>query len=156
MIHRYFLFEKKSAIHYNFNWIHWAGVLRASASEETMLEVKQLSKSFWGKLCAEECQSFHRGRRDLRPDWSKRFRKEHADEHLERKWKIRRTGGYEGEILIDGKEIRIENRAQSEAQGIAMVHQELALFAGMTVGENIKINRENVKAEAFLCRSWLM
>lgn len=58
---------------------------------------------------------------------------------------IVKTGGYEGTILMDGEEIRIGSHSQSAACGIAMVHQELALFRGMSVTENIKINRENVK-----------
>jgi len=63
---------------------------------------------------------------------------------------ISKTGGYEGAIEIDGKEIHIRDHSQSVAHGIAMVHQELALFNGMTVTENIKINRENVKTKAKL------
>ena len=58
---------------------------------------------------------------------------------------IIKTGGYEGEILIDGRRVRIESHRQSVSEGIAMVHQELALFAGMSAAENIKINREHVK-----------
>lgn len=58
---------------------------------------------------------------------------------------ISKTGGYEGEILIDGKNVEIQNHLQSLSYGIAMVHQELALFSGMTVAENIKIGRENVQ-----------
>ncbi|MCI7795371.1 MAG: ATP-binding cassette domain-containing protein, partial [Lachnospiraceae bacterium] len=59
---------------------------------------------------------------------------------------IIKSGGYEGTVLIDGIRADITNHARSVSYGIAMVHQELALFKGMTVTENIKINRENVKA----------
>lgn len=58
---------------------------------------------------------------------------------------ISKTGGYEGDILIDGKNVMIQNHLQSVGHGIAMVHQELALFSGMTVAENIKIGREKVR-----------
>ena len=58
---------------------------------------------------------------------------------------IVKSGGYEGQVLVDGKEVSIGSHAESVGYGIAMVHQELALFAGMTVTENIKINRENVR-----------
>ena len=58
---------------------------------------------------------------------------------------ISKTGGYEGNILIDGQNVIIQNHLQSVGYGIAMVHQELALFSGMTVAENIKIGRENVQ-----------
>lgn len=63
---------------------------------------------------------------------------------------IVRSGGYEGEILIDGKVVRIGNHRQSVSYGIAMVHQELALFGGMSAAENIKINRENIKIKGIL------
>ncbi|MBS5134465.1 MAG: sugar ABC transporter ATP-binding protein [Oscillospiraceae bacterium] len=58
---------------------------------------------------------------------------------------IARSGGYTGRILLDGRDITIQNHSQSVACGIAMVHQELALFSGMTVTENIKINREKTR-----------
>lgn len=63
---------------------------------------------------------------------------------------IIKTGGYEGSIHIDGKEVKIGNHTESVSYGIAMVHQELALFKGMTVTENIKINRENVTNKGFI------
>ncbi len=60
---------------------------------------------------------------------------------------IAETGGYEGDILIDGTSKYIKNHSQSTAHGIAMVHQELALFSGLSVTRNIKINRENIKGK---------
>ncbi len=58
---------------------------------------------------------------------------------------IEKTGGYTGSIRIDGRDVAIHTHSQSLEFGIAMVHQELALFRGMSVTENIKINRENTK-----------
>ncbi len=60
---------------------------------------------------------------------------------------IAETGGYEGDILIDGTSVSIKNHSQSTDHGIAMVHQELALFSGLSVTRNIKINRENIKGK---------
>lgn len=60
------------------------------------------------------------------------------------------TGGYEGEIFLDGKPVSIESHEESKGLGFAMVHQELALFKGMTVAQNIKINRENTKSASFI------
>lgn len=60
---------------------------------------------------------------------------------------IVKTGGYEGTVLIDGTAVKITNHQVSLDLGIAMVHQELALFPGMTIAENIKINREKVKVQ---------
>lgn len=58
---------------------------------------------------------------------------------------IVKTGGYEGEIFIDGKKAEIADHSRSVSYGISMVHQELALFPGMRAVDNIKINHENVK-----------
>lgn len=110
-----------------------------------MLEVKQLSKSFEGNYVLKNVSLSIEAGEIYGLIGANGSGKSTLMNILNGNEKIRKTGGYEGEILIDGKETRIENRTQSEAQGIAMVHQELALFSGMTVGENIKINRENVK-----------
>lgn len=112
-----------------------------------MLEVKQLSKSFEGNYVLKNVSLSIESGEIYGLIGANGSGKSTLMNILNGNEKIRRTGGYEGEILIDGEEVRIDNRAQSEARGIAMVHQELALFSGMTVGENIKINRENVKGK---------
>ena len=48
----------------------------------------------------------------------------------------------EGEILINGKSIRITSPEVSEKNGISMVFQELNLFLPLTVAANIFIRRE--------------
>lgn len=55
---------------------------------------------------------------------------------------IHSTGGYEGEILFDGKPVQIKSPFEAMAMGIGMVHQEFMLIPGYTVTENIKLNRE--------------
>src|SRR5262245_23883704 len=55
---------------------------------------------------------------------------------------IRETGGYEGEVLLDGKVVRFEGPQQAMAAGIGMAHQEFMLLPGFAVAENIKLNRE--------------
>ena len=64
--------------------------------------------------------------------------------------KIAKSGGYEGQIFMDGEEVYIKDHMESTRHGISMVHQELALFPGMTVTENIKINKEHTKGKGFL------
>lgn len=56
---------------------------------------------------------------------------------------IRDTGGYSGEIYIDGEKVLIKNNEDSKNNGIGMVHQELTLLNDLNINENIKINREN-------------
>jgi D-xylose transport system ATP-binding protein len=46
-------------------------------------------------------------------------------------------GSYEGEILIDGRPAAFRSTRDAERAGIAIIHQELALFPEMSVGENL-------------------
>ena len=52
------------------------------------------------------------------------------------------TGGFKGEIKVDGKDVHIQSPHQAIDLGIGMVHQEFMLIPGFTVTENIKLNRE--------------
>ena len=66
---------------------------------------------------------------------------------------IRETGGYEGEILLNGKPVSFATPFDALAAGIGMVHQEFSLIPGFTATENILLNREpkkrNVISEIF-------
>ena len=55
---------------------------------------------------------------------------------------IHSTGGFEGTIEFDGKEVNIDNPQKAMDLGIGMVHQEFMLIPGFTVVENIKLGRE--------------
>jgi D-xylose transport system ATP-binding protein len=56
-------------------------------------------------------------------------------------------GMYEGKIIYNGKELKLESSAihQAAEEGIAIVYQELTLIPAMTVGENIFLGREPSK-----------
>ncbi len=54
-------------------------------------------------------------------------------------------GSYEGEILYEGQERRFRNIADSEAQGIIIIHQELALVPLLSICENIFLGNETAK-----------
>ncbi|HOB10822.1 MAG TPA: sugar ABC transporter ATP-binding protein [Acetomicrobium sp.] len=58
---------------------------------------------------------------------------------------IRNTGGFEGRIFIDGEPVEVNSPYDALELGIGMVHQEFMLLPGLTITENIKINREIVK-----------
>ena len=66
---------------------------------------------------------------------------------------IRETGGYEGEILLNGQPVKFNSPFDALVAGIGMVHQEFSLIPGFTAAENILLNREPTKkgiaAEAF-------
>ncbi len=59
---------------------------------------------------------------------------------------IEETGGYEGDIWIDGNKTNIKNTYDAVKNGIGMVHQEFALLGDLDISSNIKINRENTYA----------
>lgn len=51
------------------------------------------------------------------------------------------AGSYEGSILFDGEERRFRDINDSEALGIIIIHQELALIPLMSIAENIFLSR---------------
>ena len=55
---------------------------------------------------------------------------------------IKDTGGFEGQMVFEGKQIKMESPRQAMEMGIGMVHQEFMLLPGFTATENIKLNRE--------------
>jgi len=57
---------------------------------------------------------------------------------------IAETGGYNGEIILQGKPCTISSPQTAIAAGFGMVHQELAVVSEMTVAENINLTREPV------------
>ena len=58
---------------------------------------------------------------------------------------IRETGGYEGEVLLNGQAVKFATPFDALAAGIGMVHQEFSLIPGFTAAENILLNREPTK-----------
>jgi len=58
---------------------------------------------------------------------------------------ISETGGYQGKVIIDGKEVNFKNAFDALDAGIGMVHQEFSLIPGFTTIENIMLNRESLK-----------
>ncbi len=58
---------------------------------------------------------------------------------------IRNTGGFEGEILIDGEPVNLNCCKEAMEANIGMVHQEFMLIPSFTIAENIKLNREITK-----------
>lgn len=58
------------------------------------------------------------------------------------------TGIYsrdEGRIFYDGKDVEFHGPAESEAAGIAIVHQELNMMKDLTVAQNLFIGHESMK-----------
>ncbi|HET9325434.1 MAG TPA: sugar ABC transporter ATP-binding protein [Candidatus Eisenbacteria bacterium] len=55
---------------------------------------------------------------------------------------IRETGGYQGDVVLEGKVVRFASPDDAMQAGVGMVHQEFMLIPGFAVAENIKLNRE--------------
>ncbi len=51
-------------------------------------------------------------------------------------------GTYEGDIVYDGEVCKFDKIKDSEAKGIVIIHQELALVPYMTIGENMFLGNE--------------
>ena len=58
---------------------------------------------------------------------------------------IKTTGGYGGEVVVDGEVIDFNSPLDALKHGIGMVHQEFMLVPGFTVSENISLNTEPSK-----------
>ena len=58
---------------------------------------------------------------------------------------IHATGGFEGEVFLDGEKVNIKSPEEAMKLGIGMVHQEFMLLPGFSITENIKLNRETTK-----------
>ena len=55
---------------------------------------------------------------------------------------IHSTGGFKGEVRVNGQETLIRSPMHAMEQGIGMVHQEFMLIPGFSITDNIKLNRE--------------
>lgn len=51
-------------------------------------------------------------------------------------------GTYEGDIIVNGETCQFKDIRESEAKGIAIIHQELALIPSLSIAENVFIGNE--------------
>ncbi len=58
---------------------------------------------------------------------------------------IHSTGGFEGEVIINGERIDAKTPEEAMEHGIGMVHQEFMLVPDFSIVSNIKLNREILK-----------
>ena len=58
---------------------------------------------------------------------------------------ISQTGGYDGCVFLEGREVRFKGPVDALNAGIGMVHQEFSLIPGFSVAENISLNIEKTK-----------
>ena len=63
------------------------------------------------------------------------------------------AGSYDGEIHYDGQLAQFRDIADSEAQGIIIIHQELALVPLLSIAENLFLGNENARGGVIDWRS---
>ena len=51
-------------------------------------------------------------------------------------------GSYTGTVTYEGEECKFKNLNDSEAKGIVIIHQELALIPLLSIGENMFLGNE--------------
>ena len=56
----------------------------------------------------------------------------------------------EGEILMEGKSVKIENPLASQLMGISIIYQELSVLDNMNIAENIFLGREKRSGRMFV------
>lgn len=59
-------------------------------------------------------------------------------------------GTYKGDIIIDGEICRFKDIKESEAKGIAIIHQELALIPTLSIAENVFLGNEQADKGIFI------
>nr|WP_258001602.1 ATP-binding cassette domain-containing protein [Mesotoga sp. Brook.08.YT.4.2.5.1] len=63
---------------------------------------------------------------------------------------IHETGGFQGKIFLNDKEVNFASPFEAIEAGIGMVHQEFILIPGFTATENILLNRESTNYNIFV------
>ncbi len=58
----------------------------------------------------------------------------------------RETGGFSGQIVLEGQPFRPESPRHARACGVGLVHQESALIPGLSLNANVVLGRERVRA----------
>ncbi|PID56542.1 sugar ABC transporter ATP-binding protein [candidate division KSB3 bacterium] len=112
---------------------------------ETFLEVRGVSKEFFGNMVLKDVNfSMNRGE-ILGLVGENGAGKSTLMKILFGMSVIHQTGGFEGEILLDGNNVFFDNPLAALDAGIGMVHQEFSLIPGFTTTENIVLNTESLQ-----------
>lgn len=111
--------------------------------KETMLEVKHISKTFGNVKALSDINLSIRKGEIYGLVGANGSGKSTLMNILFGNSVIEETGGFEGEIYIEGEAVRIRSAKDSIEKGIGMIHQEFVLIPEMSVAENINITREN-------------
>ena len=113
--------------------------------QETVLEVRQLSKSFLGVKALDKV--------DLevkRGEVHSVIGENGAGKSTMMNLILGDLQKDEGTIILKGKEVHFKSPAEAIEAGISMIHQEISLIPTLTVAENVWLHREDRFMKGFL------
>lgn len=113
--------------------------------QETILEVKQLSKSFLGVKALDKVDLEIR-----RGEVHSVIGENGAGKSTMMNVILGDLPRDDGIIILKGKEVDFKSPAEAIASGISMIHQEISLIPTLTVAENIWLHREERFMRGFL------
>lgn len=113
--------------------------------QETVLEVRQLSKSFLGVKALDKVDLEVR-----RGEVHSVIGENGAGKSTMMNVILGDLPKDEGQIFLKGKEVHFRSPAEAIAAGISMIHQEISLIPTLTVAENIWLHREDRFMKGFL------
>ena len=116
--------------------------------ETPLLEMKHISKDFFGNQVLTDVNFTLRPGEILGLVGENGAGKSTLMKILFGMDEIHQTGGFGGEVLINGESVLFETPIDALAAGIGMVHQEFSLLPDFTATENILLNREPLKYTA--------
>lgn len=113
--------------------------------QETILEVRQLSKSFLGVKALDKVDLEIR-----RGEVHSVIGENGAGKSTMMNVILGDLPKDEGQIFLRGKEVFFKSPAEAISSGISMIHQEISLIPPLTVAENIWLHREDKFMKGFL------
>src|SRR5690554_740026 len=116
-----------------------------SVNDVPLLEMKHISKDFFGNQVLNDINFSLRQGEILGLVGENGAGKSTLMKILFGMDEIHQTGGYGGDVLIEGEVVNFASPSDALERGIGMVHQEFSLLPDFTATENIMLNREPLK-----------